>query len=252
MNKIKILGININYGSKVEIMAKIKEFLASEKQHFIVTPNPEIILAAGEDEEFFDMLNKADLSLPDGVGLKIAAWLMGKNIGRVAGADLLKDILAIAEARNRGVVIFNWLGGLSNKSDIYQALARKYPKLRVRVFNVDREDRAPESAMAEADKFKPEIIFSTLGAPYQEKFIFYNLAKLPTAKIGLGVGGSFDFLTGRIKRAPKILRMIGLEWLWRLIIQPWRRRRIFNAVIIFPVKFIIYYFKNIFKITIIC
>ncbi|MBI4779300.1 WecB/TagA/CpsF family glycosyltransferase [Candidatus Falkowbacteria bacterium] len=243
MNSINILGININTFTKKQALIKIKEFLNGGKHHFITTPNPEIILAADNDKEFFSILNKADLSLPDGVGLKIAAWLMGVNFQRITGADLLKDILALAEARNRRVAILNWQDGLSSAANIQKVLADKYPKLRALAVDIGRQAIMPEEKLAQVKEFKPEIIFLTLGAPYQEKFIFHNLAKLPSVKIGLGVGGAFDFLIGKLPRAPLWFRKIGLEWLWRLFKQPARWKRIYNAVIVFPVKFIVWRFK---------
>ena len=245
MNIINILGININSAAKGEILAKIKEYLADNKQRLIITVNPEMILAAGRDREFFDILNKADLALPDGVGLKIAGWFLGKNLFRITGADLVKDIMRLAEEQGGRVAVFNWRGGLSGGDDIKEALIGKYPKLEVLAVGVERGTEAPEGALARAREFKPEIIFSTLGAPYQEKFIFHNLKNLPSVKIGLGVGGAFDFLTGKIKRAPKTFRLAGLEWLWRLVKQPRRLKRIYNAVVVFPVKFLIWRLKKI-------
>ena len=243
MGLINILGINISAVTKKQTLAKIQEFLTDGRQHFIVTPNPEIILAANEDRDFFDILNKADLALPDGVALKFAAWLLGKNINRITGADLAKDILELAEAQNRRVAVFNLHDGLSNKLDIRQAITLKYSGLKAIVVDIERPTILSAEKWAQVKDFQPEIIFCALGAPYQEKFIFYNLAKLASVKIGIGIGGAFDFLTGRIKRAPKIFRIIGLEWLWRLIKQPWRWRRIYRAVIIFPIKFLIWRFK---------
>jgi len=241
---INILGVNINTFTKKQALIKIQGFLTDGRQHFIATPNPEIILAANKDKDFFDIINQADLALPDGMGLKIVGWLTSVNLERITGADLVKDILEIAEAQNGRVVIFNWQGGLSSAQDIRQALAKKYSKLQVIVIDAEREAAVPEGVLAPAREFKPDIIFSTLGAPYQEKFIFYNLAKMPSAKIGMGVGGSFDFLTGQLPRAPQGLRKIGLEWLWRLIKQPKRWKRIYNAVIVFPVKFLIWRLKR--------
>lgn len=92
--------------------------------------------------------------------------------------------------------------------------------------------------LSDLAKFKPDILFCTLGAPYQEKFIYHNLKNLPSVKVVIGVGGAFDFLTGKIKRAPKIMRWMCLEWLWRLKKQPRRARRIYQAVIVFPWEFI--------------
>lgn len=242
-NQINILGININIFTKKQALVKIQEFLTDGLQHHIVTPNPEIILQAiGHDEELFYILNKADLAVPDGVALKFAAWILKENIERITGADLVKDILALAQAQGKRVMIFNWRHGLSKESDISQALAAHYQKLQALAVDVERQTDVLGSTLAQAREFKPDIIFSTLGAPYQEKFIFHNLAKLPSVKLGLGVGGAFDFLTGRIKRAPKIFRIIGLEWLWRLIKQPRRWRRIYNAVVVFPYKFFLWRF----------
>jgi N-acetylglucosaminyldiphosphoundecaprenol N-acetyl-beta-D-mannosaminyltransferase len=168
---------------------------------------------------------------------------MGHFVERYPGADLLKDILTLAEAQGRRVVVFNWQGGLSRVDDIKLALSNKYPKLQVLIEDLDRAIEPAESLMEAVREFKPEILFCTFGAPYQEKFIYNNLAKLPSVKIGMGVGGSFDFLTGKLPRAPFLLRKIGLEWLWRLVKQPWRWKRIYNAVIVFPIKFLIWRFN---------
>ena len=241
MAKINILGVQLNNLSKAEALNKVKEYLVGAGQHQIVTPNPEIILAASRDREFFNILNRADLAVADGVALKFAAWLKGKNLVRIAGADLTQELLSLAEQAGKKVVIFNWRDGLSRREEISRALADKYSKLAVLVVDIGRQEPVD---FIQANAFAPEIIFCTLGFPFQEKFIFYNLPNLPTAKIGLGVGGSFDFLTGKLPRAPLWLRRIGLEWLWRLIKQPRRWKRIVKAVIIFPIKFLIYYFKK--------
>jgi N-acetylglucosaminyldiphosphoundecaprenol N-acetyl-beta-D-mannosaminyltransferase len=255
MRLINILGIKINVFTKKQALVKIEKLLAGEGQHYLVTPNPEIILqATSHDEEFFYILNQADLALPDGIGLKIAAWFMGVNLPRVTGADLVKDILELAQSQGRRVAVFNWQGGLSSEPDIRQALADKYPGLPAIVIGIDRQAVIPEQQLALAGEFQPEIIFSCLGAPWQEKFIFHNLAKLPSVKIGVGVGGALDFLSGRIQRAPKLFIAIGLEWLWRLIQQPWRWQRIYNAVIIFPTKFFLWRFilPFLYRASVVC
>ncbi len=252
MRLINILGIKINVFTKKEALVEIEKLLDSKKQHYLITPNPEIILTAiKHDEEFFYILNKADLSLPDGFGLKIAGWFMGVNLTRITGADLVKDILELAEKQNKKVTILNWKNGLSNAQDITISLTKKYPKLKFIVQDINREGNNcstqlnPHNPLYQegcSAQFQPEIIFCTLGAPYQEKFIFHNLKNLPSVKIGIGVGGAFDFLTKKIKRAPKLFRIIGLEWLWRLIKQPWRWKRIYNAVVIFSIKFFLWRF----------
>lgn len=236
-NKINILGVNISTLNKKEAIKKIERFLFSGKdgQYQIVTPNPEFLLQAQKNEEFFHILNMAGLAVPDGIGLKFAGWLTGKNITRIAGADLVKDILKIAQEKNLKVMIINWDEGLSCAGDIKNTVKNKYPNLFMQVQDVERE-----GAMADLEKIKafaPDILMSSLGAPWQEKFIYHNMPNLPSVKLGIGAGGAFDFLTGRIKRAPKLMRALGLEWLWRLLKQPWRINRIYKAVIVFPFEF---------------
>lgn len=236
MESVNILGVKVNTFTKKQVLAKIQEFLTNKRQYYLVTPNPEIILrATSHDEELFYILNRADLALADGFGLKMAAWLMGINLPRITGADLVKDILRLAEKEGRRAAIFNRRGGLSKEGEIKSALAKKFPQLEILVEDVGCE---PPYDFSRVIKFSPQIIFSALGAPYQEKFIFHNLAELPSVKIGVGVGGAFDFLSGRARRAPKIFRIIGLEWLWRFLKQPWRWPRIYQAVIVFPLKFL--------------
>ena len=252
-NIINILGINISTLNKKNVLEKIEQFLNDGKQHQIVTPNPEFILNARKDEEFFYILNNADLSIPDGIGLKFASWAMGKNLHKFTGADLIKDILRIAEEKNLKIAIINWSGGLSKREDIEKILKEKYPKLKFIIKDIEKTELSsvyPE--LSSVNDFKPDILFCTLGAPYQEKWIYHVLTpspspnqervaekKLSSVKIAIGVGGAFDFLTNKIKRAPKLMRALALEWLWRLILEPkYRFRRIYNAIIIFPLTFI--------------
>lgn len=239
---INILGINLLNCEKQEILDKIKDFLTEKKQYQITTPNPEFVLEAHRDEEFFYILNNADLSIPDGFGLKLASWLMGDNIRIIHGADLVKDIFDIAEKDGKKIAVINWSGGLSSAEEIKTALQKKWPKADVLVEDIERGDGNID--WQKINSFSPDIVFSSLGYPYQEKFIYHNLKNIPSAKIGMGVGGSFDFLTGKRKRAPKIMRIMSLEWLWRVIIQPSRWRRIYNAVFVFLYEFIKWEFIN--------
>ena len=211
-------------------MAKIKDFLSpnSYKQHYLVTPNPEIILAAKKDEELFYIINKADISLPDGMGVKLAAALSGVNLKRISGSDMSFDILAEADASGRKVGILIWNNGWSRKKEVEKALKEKYKNLNFIVAEISRQDNIVFKQ--EFINFQPEIVFVGLGSPWQEKFIYHQLKNIPSAKLALAIGGTFDYLTGRKKRAPKIFRFIGLEWLWRLLTQPNRIIRIFRGI----------------------
>lgn len=237
-----ILGINLNELKEAEVWKKIADFLNSPKQHYLVTPNPEIILEAHQDEEFFYILNQADLALADGFGLKIAGLLFGYNLPRLTGADLTPKLLSEATEKKLKILVLNWEKGLSAKEEINRALEEKYPTLNFLVINVGREKFLTPETIATIKEFSPQILFSALGFPYQEKVIYHNLDKLPSIKLALGIGGSFDFITGKIKRAPKFLRTLGLEWFWRLSHQPrqFKRRlgRIYNATFKFLVTLI--------------
>ena len=243
---IYVLGIKVNKITSKKVLDKIEDFLVSGKQNYIVTLNSEILLKAQKDEEYFHILNNADLSILDGSGPKFAGLIMGNNLKRIPGADLTEKILRIAEEKKLKVAVLNWSGGLSKKEDLERALIKKYPNLEFVIENIEQNfaDFIKTKSLARLREFKPNILFVTLGAPYQEKFIYHNLSKTPSVKLALGVGGSFDFISGKIKRAPLIFQKLGMEWLWRLIMQPWRWKRIYNAVIIFPCKFIKWKFIN--------
>lgn len=243
---VKILGIKIDKLKTKEVFEKIEEFLLLDEQHYITTLNSEIVLEAQKDEEYFHILNNADLSVVDGSGLKFAGLVIGNNLKRIPGADLTKKILRVAENKKLKIAVLNWRRGLSKKEELEKALTKKYPELKFIVENIERDFAgfAETESFACVVKFKPTILFVALGAPYQEKFIYHNLNKIPSAKLVLGVGGSFDFISGKLKRAPLIFQKLGIEWSWRLIMQPWRWKRIYNAVIIFPCKFIKWKFIN--------
>lgn len=230
---VNILGINFNALSHDETISQIEGFLNDGRQHYIVTPNPEIILSAHQDEELFYILNHADLSLADGFGLKLAGLITGKTIPRLTGADLTIELLSLAEDKELRVVIANRADGLSGHELIKKTLQEKYPKLQIAVIDLQRQEPLSSEQLKKLQTFRADILFNTFGSPYQEKFIYHNLKELPDTKLAIGVGGAFDFITGQIRRAPKMMRIIGLEWLWRLIQQPARWKRIYNATIVF-------------------
>lgn len=233
---VNILGINLSGLSRQDILKKVADFLIGERQHYLVTPNPEIILNAYRDEELFYILNKADLSVADGFGLTLAARLKGRPLPRVTGADLTLDLLQIAQEKNIKIAVLNWRGGLSSHREIEKSLREKYQGLNFLVVDTSRSQALSEPIINQINNFAPVILFNTFGSPYQEKIIYHNLKKFPSVKLALGVGGAFDFITGQITRAPKFMRQLGLEWLWRLAQQPKRWKRIYNATVVFSQK----------------
>jgi len=227
----QILNVKIDNLAKEEIVEKIKNCLKSNSHCQIATVNPEFILRAQENKKFKNILNsKKTLCVADGIGLKFAGWWYGQNLKyRWAGADLMKEILKIADEKKQKVFLIANKDGLSTWQETAMAIKKLYPKLKISGINI-----SIKSTPYKIPDTKHDVIFCSLGAPQQEIFL-YQLRSV--AKIVMGVGGSFDFLTGKIKRAPGFFRQFGLEWLWRLMVEPkYRWKRIWRAVIIFPIK----------------
>lgn len=201
----KVLGVKIDDVSLNEAVLRIEKWVHSGGKHSVFTPNPEMLVIAQKDKEFKDILNKSDMSIPDGVGLKIAGV---KN--RTTGTDLMKKLISLSN--EKGFVI-SFLGGQERVAEkLVERLKRLYQNISI----------VPPGAPA-------DLLFVAFGAPKQEKWIAQNLQKIPV-NIAIGVGGAFDYLSGRVPRAPGWVRGLGLEWLFRLIIQPWRIKRQFALI----------------------
>ncbi len=244
MSTIKILDIRLDNLTDQGLQQRLAAYLASQQNHLIVTVNPEFTLAAQKNQQFGDILNRADLSLPDGFGLSLAALTYGQKLIRHTGADLTANLLAEAETNNWPVAIINWRGGLSPATVLRSALLAKFPKLHCLVEDCGQSGHLGQRQLSRLNNFQPQLVFCSLGAPYQEYFLAKHKMTWPSCRIMIGIGGSFDFIIGRIKRAPKSWQHCGVEWLWRLIQQPKRWRRIWNAVAVFSWRFIIWRIKN--------
>ncbi|MDI3496510.1 MAG: N-acetylglucosaminyldiphosphoundecaprenol N-acetyl-beta-D-mannosaminyltransferase [Patescibacteria group bacterium] len=236
----QILGIKLSDLTYQQLLFEIEKGVEKKTKRYIVTPNPEIILAALKDENLKNIINSADFSLADGFGLKLAGLLKNEKIIRITGSDLSLKILALAQEKNYKVAIIIWEKGLSSREEVKEALNQKYPKLVGAVYKSARVSTLDKELIKKINEFAPTILFVALGFPEQEKVIAENLADLKTVKLALGVGGTFDFITKKARRAPKLLRYLGLEWLWRLIIQPKRIKRIWRATVVFIYKVLTY------------
>ena len=252
---MNIFGVDIADIGKANVDAAIDRFLREPTFNQIATVNPEFLLEAERNTEFRDVLNRCDLRVIDGFGVVLAGLFHGVRLHRYPGADLMTDLLAKAEREHLSVFFAVKKGGLSSYDDVARAVRKKYPKMIFsgkdiachseprprdslqRVGQGVCESRNPDaqweiSRQARDDMSRSFILLCNFGAPEQELF----LAKLRSAgtdvRLGIGVGGAFDFLTGKRKRAPKMMRVMGLEWLWRLIISVFSCRR--TTVIVYP------------------
>ena len=232
---MQIFGITLDDFSCGAALARCETWLNGNSFHRIATVNPEFLLRAKEDVAFARNLRLADLRVVDGFGIIIVSRLHGKIIHRCSGADLMTSLLAQAEREHHPVFFAVRQDGLSSYEEIIQALRKKYPALIVDGSVVDRHDQASawNDAHSKIRTSHATIVFSNFGAPEQEYFTESLREDPGDVRLAMGVGGSFDYLTGKIVRAPHCLRAVGLEWLWRLIQQPKRFGRIWRATIVF-------------------
>lgn len=228
----EILGVSITIASPEQILEFITRSLELEdKKVMITTPNPEIIVAAHNNPTFKKILNSAELALPDGVGLVWAARLLGKEIHtRITGADFVETLCEKLSKRTVAIGLLGGREGVAEKTA--ECLKQKYPGLKVS-FALEEWPEEKNSRLTSKNKnyykyakaFPPcDILFVAYGAPRQEEWIYENLPHIQV-KVAMTVGGTFDYISGSVSRAPRALRSLGLEWLYRLIIQPWRWKR---------------------------
>ncbi len=249
---IKVLGVRFDPVTRKEALDKFFFLLKDGKQHQVVTPNPEILLKAKKDEKYRQILNRADLSVADGTGVLWASGL-GSRSGilrgifhamwdrfdkilpeRVAGADLMKDFLDKVYNNDDNVKVF-LLGGTDGVANTVKDLYTKDGHSFIAgTYEGSSDVSEDDKIVSLINTAKPDVLFVAYGSPPQEKWIYRNLKKMPSVKVAMGVGGAFDFISGKVKRAPVFMRKAGLEWLWRFFKQPSRIRRIWNAVFVFP------------------
>ncbi|MEK7182672.1 MAG: WecB/TagA/CpsF family glycosyltransferase [Patescibacteria group bacterium] len=265
-----ILGVQVNSTQLAEVLTWVEGWIAKKGRFFVVTPNPEIVMLAQHDTVLARILNRADISLPDGIGLVWASWwlvlresLFGNEARivksntsnvtvlrnghpnpnritlthRVSGIDVMEALIGLASKRGWRVFLLGGRPGIA-------ALAAKKLKNELEIRNLKLEIQADPGLRLNAEGkpvnkkeeiheievikkislFKPHLLFVGFGAPKQEKWVASNYNKLQTLGT-MVVGGAFDYISGRIPRAPAWLRNMGLEWLFRLIVEPWRWKR---------------------------
>jgi N-acetylglucosaminyldiphosphoundecaprenol N-acetyl-beta-D-mannosaminyltransferase len=258
LSSIKILDVNITTSSKKEILEYIfKSLDNSSQKQYIVTPNPEILIYAKNHPKFKAILNNATVSLPDGIGVLMADRISKKKIiGRITGVDFMDEMCC--EASKRPVIV-GFLGGRGNVAEkTAERLLKKYPTLKVgfageewneegfKIYDLRLKNSISSSSTAGAmQDISPrtplqvsqlpttnyklqtnhiDILFVAFGFPKQEEWIYENLPKI-NVRLAMGVGGSFDYVSGKVSRAPKFMRNIGMEWVYRLAKEPWRVKR---------------------------
>lgn len=272
--KNQLLGVNVDYLTMDQAVDFINKWLQSRGKHYIVTPNPEMVVDTQSDLSFRKALNGADMAIADsprlGWGSLVAStknpflrlilcpfFLFPQIIAQndypiVAGTDLMEELIKLSEEKAYTTA---YLGATNKVADkLYKCLRVKYPKLKIVFcsgnvnvnengeidFDINKykmsESKDIKSTHSKIIKPNPhilaqkiDILFVAFGHKKQEKWMRINSPKL-NARVMMGVGGAFDYLSGSVPRAPLILRELGLEWVFRLVVQPWRIKRFWKLV----------------------
>lgn len=222
-----ILDVPINILTKNEAIEEVKQLIEGPGLKSVFTPNPEMIMLAQEDIEFLNILKNADMVLPDGIGLLIASKIKGLGLTeRVTGIDTMNSLLEYCGRESKTIYL---LGGKPGIPDLAcRNIVERFPGIRIGGFNhgyFNKDDE--QKIIEEINNVKPDILFVCLGAPKQEKWINDNKDSL-NCSLAMGVGGSVDIYAGTAKRAPKVFQSLGMEWLYRLIKEPWRYKRMMS------------------------
>jgi N-acetylglucosaminyldiphosphoundecaprenol N-acetyl-beta-D-mannosaminyltransferase len=264
IKSIKILDVPIKKVRKEQFLSLVEETIEQKQKLQIATVNAEFLVEAQKDQKLFKIL-QSSFNITDNVGILWASffltctrafpkflrwlpkiililptliltlfadWIYKIIPERLAGADIFWDLIKLADKNNFNIFLLGAGPNVARQTAVI--LKNKFPELNI-VGAEMGDDLEPEILRNKINQSQTNLLFVAYGAPKQEKWIKENLGQLNNGLVAIGVGGTFDFVAGRIKRAPIWLRKIGLEWLYRLIQEPKKRfKRIINAVFVFP------------------
>jgi N-acetylglucosaminyldiphosphoundecaprenol N-acetyl-beta-D-mannosaminyltransferase len=225
MRSVRVLGVRVECVDMESTLAFIEGAIAEGgRTRMVATVNPEFVMHARRDPAFRQALERTDLSVADGYGLVWALRRMGcPQQDRVTGIDLVPALAARCAAARRRVFLLGARPGVA--AEAARRLVARCPGLEVA--GADPGSPRPEDDAAVVDmvnRAAPDVLLVAYGHPRQEFWIERNRDRL-AVPVAIGVGGAFDFLAGRVRRAPLWLQSVHLEWAWRLLLEPWRARR---------------------------
>jgi N-acetylglucosaminyldiphosphoundecaprenol N-acetyl-beta-D-mannosaminyltransferase len=220
----EILGVRVDHATYDDLLACVDAFVASGQPHQIITLNPEMLVAAWDNPALRRILNAGDLNVADGVGLVMVARSLGDPIPeRVTGSDGIYRLSAHCARQGYRPFFLGAAPGVAKT--VAGQLATEFPGLQVAGTYAGSPGAEDEEAIvARVRSVAPDILFVAYGVPTEEIWIARNRDQLGVP-VMVGVGGAFDFVAGITRRAPAWMRRLGLEWLYRLIREPWRWRR---------------------------
>jgi N-acetylglucosaminyldiphosphoundecaprenol N-acetyl-beta-D-mannosaminyltransferase len=220
--RLKILDIWVDPVNREQAIDHVRGFLKGKKPCSIFSANPEKNFSVPKDPKLYEVFKNADLLIPDGIGIVLAARLLhGAKLRRVPGVDLMKDVCCLAERESKSVFLYG------AREEVNQTAANKlqleFPGLQI----AGRSNGyVSESKMSELifriNESGAAILFLALGSPRQEKWFASHAAELKHVRVCQGIGGTLDTIAGTVKRAPIIWQYFSLEWLYRLLSDPMR------------------------------
>lgn len=217
--KTDILGVKIDDLILEEAVGAGAALLEEDGFHYVVTPNPEFILSAKKDPEFRSVLNRADLALPDGIGVVYAAKILGRPLrGRAPGVDFAQRLMDRMAAAGKSLYLLGAKPGVAEQAA--ENLRRAHPGLRI-CGTHDGYFTEDGPVVEDIRSAGADVVFVCLGAPKQELWMAKN-GPATGARLAVGLGGCLDVFAGNVQRAPKAWQRAGLEWLYRLIKEPSR------------------------------
>lgn len=234
MERVLILGVPVDPVIMPDALARLRAMLAGAAQCHVMTPNNEMLVEAHRNEPFRALLNRTALNLPDSTGLLWAAKWTGQSLpSRVTGVDTVRELCASLD-ESVGVFFLGAAPGVAEAA----AAALRVNNPRLKVAGAYPGSPRPDDAKGIVDRVNASgasMLLVAYGAPAQDRWIDERLKEMPTVKVAMGIGGTFDFLAGTKKRAPAWMRGAGLEWLYRFVQEPSRWRRMWRAVVVFPI-----------------
>jgi N-acetylglucosaminyldiphosphoundecaprenol N-acetyl-beta-D-mannosaminyltransferase len=222
---IDVLGVRFHTLTRQQVVEKLLYWIDEQSRRMVITAGPEFVMMTQHDEELRHIARVADLVTPDGIGIVWAANRKKKVIEeRVTGVELVLDLLNTAVKRHQPLRVYILGAAEQSLQACLQKFRTEYPLCEFKGRNGYFSREEWPQILAEIEAFCPHVWLVGLGQPRQEKLIYSSLASLPPC-VAIGVGGSIDAWSGTVKRAPAVFRRLNLEWLYRLLRQPWRWRR---------------------------
>ncbi len=222
---VDILGVNVDRADFATALQTAKAYLETDRAHAIYTPNPEIIMKAYRSADYAAVLNRADMVVPDGIGVVYGSKIVGKPVReRVAGYDLSCALLEHAGETGKKLYLFGGKPGIADTAA--EKIKEKHPGI-VIAGTTHGYHESYDHVAAEIAESGADLVLVCLGAPKQEVWIDENKDRTG-ARVLIGAGGSLDVFAGTVKRAPAFFRKLNLEWFYRLIKQPSRAGRMLD------------------------